>query len=174
MLPEENPVPIKYLDQALLNAIAQQASQNPRLRQNYNFHDLSEKVQRFINLLQPGTYVRPHCHRRSGDINGFEFFLVLQGELGVLVMDATGEVVQQIRVSASGPIRGIELATGTYHTLVALAPSTAILELKEGPYHLATDKDFLDIFPPEGTPAAKQWVELWQQRFTEQDFIEQD
>lgn len=60
--------PIKRLNQELLDNIANRARSSPRLRQNYNFHELSEKVQRFINVLQPGTYVRPHRHCRAGGL----------------------------------------------------------------------------------------------------------
>jgi len=156
---------IKRLDQELLDTVAQQARSSSRLRQNYNFHNPAEKVQRFLNVLQPGTYVRPHRHRRSPEVNGFEFFLVLQGELGMLILDAEGRVIRQEWISAQGPIRGIELAEGTYHTLVALAPDTILLELKEGPYDPSTDKEFLKTFPEEATPAAQQMVVSWQDHF---------
>lgn len=160
------PSAIKRLDQELLDSIALTASSSSRLRQNYNFHDPTEKVQRFINVLQPGTYVRPHCHQRDSAVNGFEFFLVLQGALGMIILDRDGQVIQWERVSATGPVRAVELAEGTYHTLIALAPNTAILELKEGPYNFSTDKQFLEAFPAEGTPAACCLVETWQNYFS--------
>jgi cupin fold WbuC family metalloprotein len=158
--------PIKRLTQELLDNIAHLARSSPRLRQNYNFHTLSEKVQRFINVLQPGTYVRPHRHLRAAGINGFEFFLVLQGELGIIILDERGQILDTERVSANCSTRGVELPEGTYHTLVALAPDTVMLELKEGPYEPSTDKEFIDAFPAEGTPAARQLVETWQGFFS--------
>ena len=157
--------PLKRLSQKLLDEVAQTARSSPRLRQNYNFHGLSEKVQRFINVLQPGTYVRPHRHLRIPEVNGFEFFLVLQGELGMIILDESGNVLDTERISANGAVRGIELPEGTYHTLVALAPDTIMLELKEGPYEPKTDKEFLAEFPLEGTAAAQQLVETWQGYF---------
>jgi len=159
-------LPIKRLSQELLDNIAQQARHSPRLRQNYNLHDLSEKVQRFINVLQPGTYVRPHRHCRAPEVNGFELFLVCQGKLGIIILDEGGQIIDKELVSANGAVRGIELPEGTYHTLVALAPDTVIVELKEGPYEPSSDKEFLGAFPPEGTAAARQLVETWQEYFT--------
>lgn len=156
---------IKRLTQELLDNIAQQARSSPRLRQNYNLHDLSERVQRFINVLQPGTYVRPHRHLRATGVNGFEFFMVCQGALGMIILDESGQILASERVSANGPLRAVELPEGTYHTLVALAADTIVLELKEGPYDPKTDKDFLTNFPTEGTAAAKQLVETWQGYF---------
>lgn len=156
---------MKRLTQELLNHIAQQARSSPRLRQNYNFHDPAEKVQRFINVLQPGTYIRPHRHRRVLEVNGFEFFLVIQGDLGMIVLNDEGEIIDKERVIAHGPTQGIELAEGTYHTLVALASDTVILELKEGPYDFSADKEFLTAFPAEGTLAAQDLVKTWQNCF---------
>jgi cupin fold WbuC family metalloprotein len=158
--------PIKRLDRKSIDCIASQARQSPRLRQNYNFHDSAERVQRFINILQPGTYVRPHRHCRDRGVNGFEFFLVCQGALGMIVMSDRGEIVATELVSAGGKVWAIELPEATYHTIVALTPDTMILELKEGPYDSSTDKEFLDEFPAEGTNAAKQLVREWEKFFT--------
>jgi cupin fold WbuC family metalloprotein len=99
-------------------------------------------------------------------VNGFEFFLVCQGALGMLVMGDRGEIVATELVSAGGAVWAIELPEATYHTIVALAPDTIILELKEGPYDSRTDKEFLDEFPTEGTDAAKQLVTEWEKFFT--------
>jgi len=157
--------PVKRLTTSLLKDLAQQSRHNPRLRQHYNFHDLSEPVQRLLNILQPGTYVRPHRHLRPPGKNGFEFFLVLQGTLGILLLDEQGQVYHREHLHAQGPVRGLELAAGIYHTLVALAADTVILELKEGPYDPRTDKEFLPLFPKEGTPAALAQVAEWERCF---------
>ena len=157
--------PIKLLTQELLDEVAASARSSPRRRQNYNFHDLSEKVQRFVNVLQPGTYVRPHRHLRPPAVNGFEFFAVIQGEVGILILNENGQIVRSFRVSAVGPTRAVELPEGTIHTLVALAADTVILEFKEGPYEVAADKDFLPDFPAEGTAAAGELVLIWEAEF---------
>ncbi len=159
--------PIKLLTQELLDEVATNSRHNPRQRQNYNFHDLSEKVQRFVNVLQPGTYVRPHRHLRPDGINGFEFFVVIQGELGMIILNEHGQILQSFRLSAAGSNRAVELPEGTIHTIVALAPDTAILEFKEGPYDLAADKDFLTDFPAEGTAEARELVAIWEKEFKE-------
>ncbi|WP_019498133.1 WbuC family cupin fold metalloprotein [Pseudanabaena sp. PCC 6802] len=157
--------PIALLTQSLLDRAGEQARLNPRLRQNHNLHQLTDRVQRFVNVLQPGTYVRPHCHRRVAGRNGFELFAVLRGELGLLILDETGNVEEYFRVG--GDPWGLELAEGVYHTLVALQPDTAILEIKEGPYEAASDKDFLPHFPLEGTAEAAALVRLWTGYFSD-------
>ena len=156
--------PFRCIDQQLFARIASKARQHPRLRLNHNFHREQDSVQRFLNVLQPGTYVRPHRHRRNGSGAGFECFLVLQGAIGLLLFNGDGEIQQKLHLSAAGPTHGIEVEEDQFHTLVAMEADSVIFELKQGPYQPAQDKDFLSSFPPEGTPEATvqeaQWRDL--------------
>ncbi len=156
---------LKRLDQALFDAVAAEARSSARLRRNHNLHAEPELVQRFLNVMQPGTYVRPHRHLRPSPGEGFECFLVLQGAMGVLLLDPGGAVIQQLHLDAIGPLRGVEIPEGVFHTLVALAPDTVMFEIKQGPYQPSSDKDFLGAFPAEGTPEALHQEGLWRQRF---------
>jgi cupin fold WbuC family metalloprotein len=156
---------LRRLDTLLFERVAERARQVPRLRMNHNLHAEPDAVQRFLNVLQPGTYVRPHRHLRTEPGAGFECFLVLQGELGLLVLDDRGLVLQRERLAAEGPVRGLELAEGQFHTLVALRPDTVMFELKQGPYIPASDKDFLAGFPQEGTPEASAQEARWRALF---------
>lgn len=162
--PSPNPA-CRCLDQALFDAVAAEARHSPRLRRNHNLHAEPDPVQRFLNVLQPGTYVRPHRHLRATPGAGFECFLVLQGALGLLLLDERGEVCDQVRLDAGGPVRGVELEQGRFHTLVALRPDTVMFEIKQGPYEPASDKDFLPAFPGEGTPEAVAQEAAWRGRF---------
>jgi cupin fold WbuC family metalloprotein len=156
---------VKILSQSLLATLCEEAQKSDRKRKNYNFHEHSETVQRFLNVLQPGTYVRPHQHVRPENANGFEFFLVLQGAIGMVLLDEDGTLLRSEKLEANGEQRGIEIAEGTYHTLVVLEPNSVILELKEGPYQPATDKDFLQFFPPEGMAECADYVRRWERLF---------
>ncbi len=158
---------LQRLDQTLFDAVAAEARQAPRLRRNHNLHAEPDLVQRFLNALQPGTYVRPHRHCRPDPAAGFECFLVLQGAIGLLVLDEQGRVLAKERLDAAGPLRGIELPQGTLHTLVALEPDTVMFELKQGPYMPAADKDFLASFPLEGTPEAAAQERAWRALFAQ-------
>jgi cupin fold WbuC family metalloprotein len=156
---------LQRIDQDLFDAVAAEARQAPRLRRNRNLHAEPDLVQRFLNVLQPGTYVRPHRHCRPDPGAGFECFLVLQGAIGLLLLDEQGRVLGQERLDAAGPLRGIELAQGIFHTLVALQPDTVMFELKQGPYVPTADKDFLTQFPAEGTPEAQAQERAWRSLF---------
>ncbi|MCP9927002.1 WbuC family cupin fold metalloprotein [Cyanobium sp. CH-040] len=160
---------LKRIDQTLFDALASQSREAPRGRCNHNLHQESDLVQRFLNVLQPGTYVRPHRHQREQPGTGFECFLVLQGAVGLLVLDAAGAVISRQRLEAGGALRGVELAEGQVHTLVALEPDTVLFELKQGPYIPSADKDFLSQFPAEGTPAAEAQERCWRALFEEEE-----
>ena len=160
------PGPLTPISEELFAAVAQQARLSPRLRKNHNFHSESDLVQRFLNVLQPGTYVRPHRHVRTNPGSGFECFLVLQGSIGVLLLNEQGAVVQQERLESSGAIRGIQLQEGHFHTLVALESDSVMFELKQGPYEPLTDKDFLQHFPNEGSTEATEQERRWRALFS--------
>jgi cupin fold WbuC family metalloprotein len=165
--PQESaaPSPLQRIDQALFDSVAAGASSSPRRRRNHNFHAPADRVQRFLNVLQPGTYVRPHRHRRERPGEGFECFLVLQGEVGLLLLDGAGRMLGRERISAGGPLFGIELAEGVIHTLVALSADAVLMEIKQGPYEPSADKDFLAGFPLEGTEAAAAQEQAWRALF---------
>ena len=160
---------LQRLDQDLFARVAGEARALPRLRLNHNLHAGDDPVQRFLNVLQPGTYIRPHRHRRSRPGAGFECFVVLQGSIGLLLLDEQGTVLQRERLEAGGPLKGIELAEGILHTLVALESDSVMLEIKEGPYQPTADKDFLAGFPAEGTVEAAAQELAWRRLFATAD-----
>ena len=159
-------LPVKLITRSLLTTLCDEAMVSDRKRKNYNFHEHAETVQRFLNVLQPGTYVRPHRHVRPEGVNGFEFFLVLQGAIGMVMFDEDGNVLRYEKLEAQGTQYGIEIPEGVYHTLVVLEPNSVILELKEGPYQPAVDKDFLQQFPAEGCVECGDYVGKWEGLFT--------
>ena len=123
--------PFRRIDQQLFARVAAEARQHPRLRLNHNLHQEQDQVQRFLNVLQPGSYVRPHRHRRNGSGTGFECFLVLQGAIGLLLFNGDGEIQQQLHLNAAGPTHGIEVAEDQFHNLVALKADSVIFELNQ-------------------------------------------
>ena len=54
---------MKIIDEQLISGVVEQAKQSPRLRMNYNFHEsLQDKCHRFLNALEPGTFIPVHHH----------------------------------------------------------------------------------------------------------------
>jgi len=139
-----------------LTALAAEAAARPRRRLNRNLHpELSDPVQRLLNALEPGTYVRPHRH-----VDGvWEMFALLSGALAVPIFDAEGRLLSRIEMAETGA-RIVELPSGAWHSLVSRAPGTVVVEVKPGPYRPLDDKDFAAWAPVEGAPEAAE-LEGW-------------
>lgn len=146
----------------LAKSITEKASASPRLRDAFHFHNHHEKVQRTVLALQPGTYVRPHCHIKNDNNNGFEMLTILHGSIGVLFFNELGDMIHREKLTIEQKHYLIEIQQGIYHSIVVLSPDTLVLEIKEGPYDALTDKTFLQDFPEEGTPEVEQLVKSWE------------
>jgi len=138
----------KLIDDTLINRLCRQAMESPRLRTNANLHTApADPIQRFLNVMQPGTYVRPHQHDHP---EKWELTVILSGRLAILVLDPAGKVCERIELDATGPVRGLEIPPRTWHSSAVLATDTVILEVKPGPYDSVSDKDFATWCPAEG------------------------
>jgi len=140
---------ITRLDHTLFARLGEEARQSPRRRTHFNLHHgFDEPVQRFLNVIEPGTYIPPHRHVSPPK---WEFTLVVRGRAAVLIFDETGTVLARHVLSAGGPLHGVELTAGTWHTLVAEESDTVVLEIKEGPFTGShVEKEFATWAPAEG------------------------
>jgi len=150
------------IDQALFESVSQKALASERKRSNHNFHELSEVYQRFLNVLTKGTYVQPHRHKQPAKP---ESFIALQGELGFLLFDEDGNITDKFLISSSGPIYGIDLKPGIWHSLVCLSKICVCFEGKSGPYNPKTDKEFANFSYPEGSDGATLELKKWEKLF---------
>lgn len=142
----------QLLDQQLINNVSAEAKASQRLRKNYNFHNLSDQVQRMLNAIEPDSYVAPHRHLAPPKV---EFFMLLRGSLAVIIFNDDGSIDQTIYLDKKNV--GIDIKPGTWHTIISLEPETVVLEAKDGPYLPATDKDFAPWAPLEGEPTVKKY-----------------
>lgn len=150
---------IRVFTSADLDGTADAARGSARLRSNLNVHPgPDDPIQRFLNILQPGTYVRPHRHAP----HRFELFLVLAGRAGVLTFDDDGLVLERV-VADRGTVWAVEIPGGVWHTIIALAPDTMLFEIKAGPFTPIDDKDFAQWAPREGETAAEATRRRWEE-----------
>ncbi|MEO8286822.1 MAG: WbuC family cupin fold metalloprotein [Chloroflexota bacterium] len=133
-------------DQVLLDSTVDAAHANARHRYITRFHELHEPFQRMLNAIEPQSYVRPHRHL---DPDKAEVFIALQGSALVVRYDETGTPQEGVLLDADGPVRGVEIPVGAWHSLVSLESGTVLFEAKEGPYVEAKDKDMAPWAPPE-------------------------
>ncbi|MBT9613866.1 MAG: WbuC family cupin fold metalloprotein [Burkholderiales bacterium] len=144
------------IDQALLDHISIQAKASPRKRKNFNFHgsenDLSHRL---LNAIELGTYIPPHRHL---DLNKDESMVMVRGRMGAVFFDAAGNITVKTVLSAGGPIGAINIPTGIFHSLVALAPDTVFFEAKAGPYEQLTQEERAPWAPQEGEAGVAEYL----------------
>ncbi|MGE5457965.1 MAG: WbuC family cupin fold metalloprotein [Methanococcaceae archaeon] len=140
----------------LIDYVSQKAKESTRKRANYNFHkSCDECVQRFLNAIEPNSYVRPHKHMHS---NVNEIFLILRGRVLVVEFNDKGEITNHVVLNFENGIKGVELPPNTWHSLITLEENSVLYEIRAGPYKEETDKVFADWAPYEGTNEAREFI----------------
>ena len=102
---------MKIIDEQLLNGLAEEAKKSPRLRMNYNFHQsLQDKCHRFLNALEPGTFIPVHHHPDKD-----ETFVILRGKVRVTTYNDEGEIEHEVDgILETKPTKDIYLAGGCF------------------------------------------------------------
>jgi cupin fold WbuC family metalloprotein len=135
------------IDDKLLNKISNKASKTERKRLNYNFHsDYTDPINRMLNALDVGTYVKPHRHKNPDKI---EVFILLRGRLLVVEFNDSGDITAHTILDYKKNVFAVEIAAATWHTVIPLENNTIVYEIKNGPYSPLSDKDFAPWAPDE-------------------------
>lgn len=155
---------IRLIDNSLTENIKKEAIHSPRKRKNYNFHQLEETYQRFLNVLCRGTYVRPHRHLVPPKA---ETFLLLEGKIAFLIFSEKGDVDEIHILEGGGPKYGVDILPGVWHSLVCLSETAVCFEGKHGPYDPANDKDFANWAPSENSEEANDFLDTLEKKVLE-------
>jgi cupin fold WbuC family metalloprotein len=139
-----------------LISLVRRASESKRRRANRNLHSAaSDPIQRFLNAVEPDSYIRPHRHLEPPK---WELLLILRGRGKVLLFDDAGRILEGMELQAGGRNLLVEIPEGIWHTLISQESGTVFFELKAGPYYPFSDKDFAPWAPREEDPAARDYV----------------
>jgi len=148
----------QLIDASLLEEVVARALQSERGRINHNFHaGPSDNPHRFLNALTRGSYCAPHRHAAPPKA---ESFLVLTGEVLVLLFDDQGEIRERHVLGRAGLV-GIDIRAAAWHTIAAVSPTAVCYEVKPGPWDPQTDKEFAPWAPREGQPETAHVLESW-------------
>ncbi len=149
---------LKLISQLLLDEISYKAKGASRLRMNHNIHDrLDDPVNRMLNALEPGTYLRPHRHLSPPKD---EAYVVLRGELDVLLFDEEGNLIQREILSPEKGLYGVDIPAGVWHSMIVRQPGTVIYEVKQGPFVPLVPEDFASWSPePEDESGIRAFFE---------------
>ena len=158
-IPPALPAPpgdVIVLDTGLFELPLAASRNSPRKRIILPFHkEAADTLHRMFNVLQRGSYIRPHRHSTPPKA---ESLIVLQGSLGCVAFDKDGKVTGTWALTAGGDRFGIDIAAGLYHTFLALEDDTVVFEVKPGPYDPSADKGFAPWAPAEGDTAAATYL----------------
>ena len=133
------------IDKLLLDETSAKAAQNERLRMNYNIHNcLEDPVNRMLNALEPGTYLRPHRHHTPPKT---ESYIVLRGELDVLIFNNEGKLIQRTVLNPLTGNYGVDIPSGEWHSMIVKQSGTVIYEVKAGPFSPTVPDDFAPWSP---------------------------
>ena len=131
------------IDRQLLDTVSDQAKTSPRLRMNYNFHQLlDEKCHRFLNAVEPGTVVPIHRHPTKD-----ETFVILRGKVKVTTHNDDGSIIESVVLCAEEGRYGVNILKGVWHTLESLESGSCIFECKEGPFVEHEEEGVLRLQP---------------------------
>ncbi len=149
---------MKLINEELLNETSSKAKQSSRLRINYNFHEkLDDPVNRLLNAMEPGTYIRPHRHLTPPKE---EIFMVLRGKAVLFIFDEEGNITDKIYLDPLNGSYGAELPAGVWHSLLVLETDTVIYEIKQGPFAPLSAKDLAPWSPDaEDTVKVSEYLE---------------
>lgn len=119
-------------DQKFKDELYTEAASSLRQRSHVNVHtSYNDKVQRLAIALIHGTYIPPHMHEMP---HQWEFFHVIDGEVKLIIFDGDGCISNIVLLGAAHQNFAVQIAPGTFHTLVSLSEKAFIFEWKEGPF----------------------------------------
>jgi len=146
------------IDKQLLDETTARAKVSPRLRMNFNFHhELNDSINRLLNAMEPGTYLRPHRHCNP---DKQEIFLLLRGQAVVFLFDDEGHITETFKLDPLNGCYGAEIPPRIWHSLLVLESGTVVYEIKEGPFNPLTPENIAPWSPPpEDTKAVKDYLE---------------
>ena len=119
------------IDNGLIKKVSISSKKSQRKRLNYNFHsNEAEKIQRFINVIQPESIIEPHKH-----LSSFEVFIALCGRVKIIEYDNYGKIKESCIIEPNGKTRAVEIKKNSWHSLQALDKDSCVYIVMQGPYN---------------------------------------
>lgn len=132
-----------HINQNLLDKTTAEALISPRRRAWFLFHELTDRVHRMLNAIEPNSYVMPHYHPDK-----VETFLALRGKAAIPTFNDKGDLLDCPIIEAGTLTLGVEIQACTWHSVLSLESGTVLYEVLEGPYIKAEHKTFAHFWAP--------------------------
>ena len=143
---------LNVVDDDTIKTTRAKAKASPRRRANYCLHQPDDYLQRMLQVGFRGTYWPPHQHPDK-----LEFFVILSGEMAVLLLDGEGNVTD-VSVLGRGAVMA-EVPPGNWHSVIILSDEASFIEIIEGHYDPASHKHFAEWAPAEDAPEAARYLD---------------
>ena len=130
------------------------AERNPRKRAREVVGVSQEGACIILNVVLPGSYIRPHKHENSQIPDTLR---VLEGVFKLFIFDDEGVVTDTTLVSKK---KEVKMPTNTWHTIVALAPCA----FSESKREFGKKEIFPSWAPKEETPEGETYLEELRER----------
>lgn len=128
-------------DKELFDSVTREAAQSERLRMARDMRtSSSDRSQRMLNAIEPGTILPVHRHRGST-----ETCIVLRGKAEEIFYDDNGQVTERVVMQPDTDCCGVNIEIGRWHKIVSLKPGTVIFEAKDGAYEPLSKEDILNV-----------------------------
>ncbi|WP_087504416.1 WbuC family cupin fold metalloprotein [Neiella marina] len=145
----------RMLNDQVVEALLAQSRRAERKRAHLNLHQSHhDPVQRFLIAMQPDSYVCPHYHSEP---DKWELFTVIRGAFSFFIFDDDGTICERLELSAGHSNFSLELASGQWHSVIALQTNSVFFEVKRGPYCASRDKLFAPWAPKEADENVGQY-----------------
>ncbi len=146
------------LDDDIIQKGMDTSRNSPRKRIIMPIHRKQDaQVQRMLNFLQPGTYIRPHKHPLS---HATESIIVLKGAIRFFIFDSDGNIEHIFNLN-DRPVKNlIDFEPGIWHSFIVLEKDTILFEVKRGPYDAETDKVFAQWAPEEFSSEGEKFLNI--------------
>jgi cupin fold WbuC family metalloprotein len=147
------------ITQDIIEAKIGDAKQNSRKREILALQRSNEdSLQRMVNAIEPGSYVRPHRHHAPPKA---ESVVLLNGSIGFVAFHGDGTLNHDacILLDRSRGALALDCRESVWHSFFALEPNTVVFESKSGPFDSTTDKEFASWAPAEGSLEAAAYLE---------------
>ena len=132
------------IDEALLDKVGGEAIRSERLRMNYDLRNTPEdNSQRMLNALEMGTVLPIHRHMHTS-----ETIVILRGHLREDFYDDGGRLTESFDLRPGGPLFGLNIPVGQWHSFEVLEGGTVIMEAKDGKWAPLTPEE---LFPGPGS-----------------------
>lgn len=128
------------IDTALLDSLTVQAKASSRLWTNHDLRNSdTDTSQRILIAVEPNSKIPIHRHRKTS-----QTIVVVRGSVVGEFYDEYDRICEDTYViSPFGPIYGLNIPIGKWHSIRALESGTIILVMQDGAYEMIQECDIL-------------------------------